>query len=604
MASKRIIILCDGTWQSRTQTLIRGIKNKFIGQFLTNIALLGQAIKTKDAEGVEQIVFYQDGVGTGLSLLTNIVAGATGAGLTANLIEAYSFLVDNYNEGDEIFLFGYSRGAFTARALSGFVLWAGIMTKAQLSYIQPIFDAYKGRSPSNPAKTDYAAKMLHYFTGKWPSEESMKVEVVAELRRFSNGRTRTDDPVDPGRRMRDQVGPRVVPPKIKFIGVMETVGALGIPGQFQSSWAQSKFSFFDTGLSSNVEIAYQALALDENREDFTHEKVGICTDTTLIGTTHSPTLWDHFDPTRGQTMTEVWFNGAHGDVGGGNKKRGLADVVLANLCAHLTDRPENQSPLLALDIEHIKRIQDRSQGWAMAEPERSRHWYTFRKERQVCGTLWEKEHPATTPPSPGSTSAGRGPVWGNDVPFGPNREMIHHSIVEAGRANPATSEQFEVLRKKDPDVLHMLWTRAADPSSLLPTERYLRWTRPDRSSNKGRGDGDDDASPAPWETWPRPPLALRSNGKQRKILLQDAFTDAMRGIGVWIDVVTWPATVALSTVVAGSTRTDNLAGKPPAHPGRVSADYFRRSGRKLKEVWRVGKTKRAESRRAPSAATI
>ncbi|CAD6941006.1 unnamed protein product, partial [Tilletia laevis] len=81
-----------------------------------NIALMAQALKPHDQDGVPQVVYYQPGVGTTVGLVANVIASATGNGLLDNLIAAYGFLVDNYAEGDDIYLFGFSRGAYTARA--------------------------------------------------------------------------------------------------------------------------------------------------------------------------------------------------------------------------------------------------------------------------------------------------------------------------------------------------------------------------------------------------------------------------------------------------------------------------------------------------------
>ncbi|KAE8211529.1 hypothetical protein CF327_g4714 [Tilletia walkeri] len=490
---KKIVLLLDGTWASRTQALMQCFRSRSGEERLSNVgvagsvlavALLAQAIKTENADGIPQICFYQEGVGTSVGLLTNIISGATGAGLSQNLIEAYSFIVDNYNPGDELFLIGFSRGAYTARALSGFILWAGIMSKAALRHIQPIYQAYRKRSPSKPEDTDLAAQVLWRYTGIWPSAESMRVEQLvveqhavtaaaraatsawgSKLGLSSGGKGEGPDPGGARRQLRaststleveleEQVerGPRAQPPNVKFLGVMDTVGALGVPGKFGTRWARQFYEFFDTGLSSNVEYAWQALALGEERADF------------------SPTLWYHFEPHNGQELSEIWFGGSHANVGGTLAHHGLSDIVLACLCAHLTDRGER--PMLELDIEHVKNTQDRSAAWAKEEPYKSRWFFEFRKIRQVCGML--KTGPSGENGDEDNGSA-KEPRWADEIPYGPNKEMLHHSIVMSGRIDPATAPQFQVLRQRDPERLGKMWDSAANASSLLPTECYLRW---------------------------------------------------------------------------------------------------------------------------------
>jgi len=530
-------------------------------------------------------------------------------------MEAYSFLVDNYNEGDEIFLFGWSRGAYTARALSGFILWCGIMTKPQLAFIRPIYQASCRRSPSNPELTDWAAEVLFRVTGRWPSVESSRVEGVEFEKHLGSPPAPAADPVSsggaeantgatPAKDSRSQgMGPKqgsfhstarleaeasgacVVPPKIKFIGCLDTVGALGVPGQFGTRWAQRKFSFFDTGLSSNVEVAYQALALSENRKDFT------------------PTLWDRYDPNSTQRMKEVWFAGSHGDVGGGHPQHGLSDVVLANLVAHLTDFPQGGKPRLALDIEHVKRVQDRTFGWAKQEPYRSRHWFTFRKARQVCENLEEKKEAAAAAaeglPEEGSDDGRKPEVWANEEPSGPNREFVHHSVVISGRFDPARSEEFKTLRERDPEQLQLIWARASDPNTLLPTERYLRWegSEGDAPTADGASSGQNPRVPPLSVSWARAPSNLSPNGIRRYIALKDALVHTMTGIKYLSQVVTWPVVVALNTVVTRQTSTENLAGKPPAKPGQAAVQEFKRGVQRVRDAIAVGKKANTEEKK-------
>ncbi|KAE8201842.1 hypothetical protein CF328_g2550 [Tilletia controversa] len=319
---KKLVLLLDSTCSSRTGALVQGFKPRASDDNLIN------EIKAVDVKGIPQICFYQDGVRTSNGLLANIIAGSTGAGLADNLIEVYSFLVDNYNDGDEFFLLGFFRGMYIARALSGFTVWAGIMEKAQLAHIQAIYKAYRQRLPSDPQQTDLAAQVFWRYTEKWPSEESSRVESLVMQQhaataktapgqetawnfKFSslvggkgrghrsgpshvNGARRTSE--NPGATVeveiegdveRTERGPRIEPPKIRFIGVMDTIGALGVPGSYGSRWWRQFYEFFDTGLSTNIQTAWQALALEEERSDF------------------RPTLWYHFEPRSGQELMQT-----------------------------------------------------------------------------------------------------------------------------------------------------------------------------------------------------------------------------------------------------------------------------------------------------------
>ncbi|NER78506.1 MAG: DUF2235 domain-containing protein, partial [Leptolyngbya sp. SIO1D8] len=97
---KRLIVCCDGTWQ------------KLDSAYPTNVVKLAQAIKPLDKMGVQQVVYYDAGVGTGGGLDT-LLGGGLGKGIDKNIEDAYLFLCLNYVSGDEIYLFGFSRGAYT-----------------------------------------------------------------------------------------------------------------------------------------------------------------------------------------------------------------------------------------------------------------------------------------------------------------------------------------------------------------------------------------------------------------------------------------------------------------------------------------------------------
>jgi uncharacterized protein (DUF2235 family) len=253
---KRIIVCCDGTWDKPVQSF-RGRDSS------SNVWHFARRIAKSDGER-PQIVWYDQGVGTG-DLEDVIRGGISGYGLEQNILEAYRFLVSNYELGDELFLVGFSRGAYTVRSLAGMIRKCGII-----------------RQDNSP---NYGAAMKLYQNAEHP-----------------------DEPGPTQFRERYSVaGAGSIP--IWFLGVWDTVGARGIPVRFLSELTQRKYRFHDTELSGSVRNAYHALAIDERRWSF------------------EPTLWTS-NPKSGQTVEQRWFCGTHSDVGGGPASNGLPDVSL------------------------------------------------------------------------------------------------------------------------------------------------------------------------------------------------------------------------------------------------------------------------------------
>jgi len=239
---KRLILCCDGTWNKPDA-------EKDGHPIPTNVVRIAYRLAKRDGT-IPQIVYYDLGVGTG-NFFDRIVGGVLGKGLEDNIYDAYRFLVGNYELNDEIFLFGFSRGAFTARSISGMIRKCGILKRSAV-------DKYRD------------AKALYH----------------------SN--VRPDDPEAMDFRKNNSISPED-PIRVKFIGVWDTVGSLGIP---KKGGVTKELQFHDTELSGTVENAYHALALDEHRAPFL------------------PTLWD-YKPKTNQKVEQMWFCGAHSDVGGG-----------------------------------------------------------------------------------------------------------------------------------------------------------------------------------------------------------------------------------------------------------------------------------------------
>ena len=261
---KRLIVCADGTWNKRDRT-----KN----HRTTNVAKLCDLIVQIDAHDVKQFVKYQKGVGTG-PWYDKILGGITGAGLSANIRECYAWIVDNYAAGDELFFFGFSRGAFTARSLVGLIRNCGILRPEHRDRVSRAFDFYRDRDPAKHPRTQVA----QIFRDTYSHAEK---------------------------------------PLIKCVGVWDTVGSLGIPTTGPiGRLSRHFFGFHDMKLSSWVENAFHAVAIDEMRKPF------------------SPTLWELRNEdlaesrSVGQHIEQVWFAGVHSNVGGGYPDAGLSDLAL------------------------------------------------------------------------------------------------------------------------------------------------------------------------------------------------------------------------------------------------------------------------------------
>jgi uncharacterized protein (DUF2235 family) len=260
---RRLIVCCDGTWQSSVT------EKENIPSNVTKLARLIKRIgDDRNVKGKKwhQIVYYDGGVGTGnVSKTEGIRQGGTGAGLAENIIEAYNFIVLNWQPGDEIFCFGFSRGAYTARAVAGLVTDIGVIQPNDMQYFPEVYRAYMSNSKGESFRkstpwTDFVNGVLS------PEGEKRK----AEGTRFPNHHD-----------VAGQAKMWNIPPhgelavsddsrKIKVIGVWDTVGSLGVPdiAGVSNSKLRAKYGFHNVQLSEYVQHAYHALALDERRKAF------------------------------------------------------------------------------------------------------------------------------------------------------------------------------------------------------------------------------------------------------------------------------------------------------------------------------------------------
>jgi uncharacterized protein (DUF2235 family) len=255
---KRIILCADGTWNEPER------RDKASGRLQpTNVLKIARAVLPRSSAGVEQVLYYHEGVGTGGGLDT-YTGGAFGAGMEQNVRALYRFLVYNFAIGDEIYLFGFSRGAFTVRTLAGFMRKVGLLGKMDEYYTPELYELYqaKGEPDSN--------EWRHAFRN------------VREVRPC---------------------------PPILFIGVFDTVGSLGAPGFIGQVFNRDKYRYHDIELNETIQHAYHALAIDEQRQPFL------------------PSLWTRPQDWTG-TLEQVWFPGVHSNVGGSYSPDGLANEAL------------------------------------------------------------------------------------------------------------------------------------------------------------------------------------------------------------------------------------------------------------------------------------
>jgi uncharacterized protein (DUF2235 family) len=253
---KRIVICFDGTWNKPADEALPAVD-----RLETNVCRFYESIKDKGADGSAQIKWYDEGVGS--KWYDRYLGGAIGAGLEINIIQGYEFLAQKYEEGDEVYVLGFSRGAYTARSLVGMIRNCGLIYPKHLSLrVAMAYGIYRTRGD---AVDSFTAKMF-------------RAAFCREI-------------------------------KIKFIGVWDTVGALGIPLHVLQDVNMKFYEFHDTKLSNIVDNAYHALAVDEYRLDY------------------RATLWDP-DVAPTQNLEQRWFIGAHCDVGGGYTDRRLSDMTL------------------------------------------------------------------------------------------------------------------------------------------------------------------------------------------------------------------------------------------------------------------------------------
>ncbi len=255
---KNIVVFSDGTGQKGGE----GVS--------TNVYQLFTFVEDRTPR---QIAFYDPGLGTDWKKITG---NAFGLGFSRNLKQCYQFIFDNFESGDQIYLFGFSRGAATVRSLASFINRFGILPKSRPDLIKEAYRLYKNRA------TNHGEMKIEAFREKHNSMKS----------------------------------------KIAFLGVWDTVAALGFPHKGPDVLLDRLFKhdFHNFDLSENVEFARQALAIDDERKTF------------------HPILWSKINNDTQKRIKQVWFAGVHTDIGGGYPEQGLSDISLNWMIDEATEK--------------------------------------------------------------------------------------------------------------------------------------------------------------------------------------------------------------------------------------------------------------------------
>ena len=295
---KGIVFCADGTWNGPGRDLdgdpvpaqpsnVLKFYHWLAGQdTLESTAYAGEAerIETDPATGVPvQVAKYLDGVGYDQNWLARILGGAFGAGIIARIVRGYTYVSRNYRSGDRIVLLGFSRGAYTARALAGLILDQGLLDAAKLDL--------------DDKDTAYRLGCAVWTAHQKRIREGLLEKIESALGDLPGFFTRMPDPAS------------LIPANLQAVAVWDTVGAMGVPEYAGEDTRLDAFRFADLDLDPRVGRGFHALSLDEERADFT------------------PTPWN---PRGG--VTQALFPGAHADVGGGypmaGGESGLSDGAL------------------------------------------------------------------------------------------------------------------------------------------------------------------------------------------------------------------------------------------------------------------------------------
>jgi hypothetical protein len=319
---RNIVLLSDGTGNSAAKL------NK------TNVWELYQALDLGDDD---QLAIYDDGVGTSGFRPLQLLGGAFGWGLSRNVRDLYEFLCRHYRPGDHIYIFGFSRGAFTARTLAGLIGRCGILDPTKTV---PRLRLFRWRYEDVHLNTHEG--LTTGVSLAYRSYRQVYKAPFARLYRWLRDRFLKKIPMPDEFRRKHSLDEEA---RIKFLGVWDTVDAVGLPVDELSTMIDRVFyphRFPDQDLSPQVERACHAIAIDDERHTF------------------HPVLWNERGTADSRRITQVWFPGMHSDVGGGYPDDDLARVPLCWMIGQVSF-DQRRGDGLRFDPDRLREIEQRAQ---------------------------------------------------------------------------------------------------------------------------------------------------------------------------------------------------------------------------------------------------
>ncbi len=315
---KRIVVLIDGTWNKEGDGADTNVARLDRGKTIVTQAF----IRAEATAGIAQHVYYHDGVGSEGDLTQRLLGGAIGLGLKKIIREVYEFLVSDYTAQDEIYIFGFSRGAYAARALAGLIGASGIQRQKDEDAFEIAWEHYRvapsvRQQPQNASAGD--RKTLDTYN------------VLVQRQTFHDTRA------------------------IECVAVWDTVGSYGIPAGIGLAPLARYFTlvtlgFHDTSFGEHIKVGLHAVAVDEHRRPFV------------------PTFWTIAKGRQPKGHVEqTWFAGAHCNVGGGYAQTGLSDEALIWMIARvqaLTDLEFDVAAVRASTKPNLaEAVVDSTEGW-------------------------------------------------------------------------------------------------------------------------------------------------------------------------------------------------------------------------------------------------
>lgn len=317
---KRIVVLIDGTWNKEGTGADTNVAKLDSGKKTITQAF----IKASATDGIAQHVHYHDGVGSDGDLTQRLLGGAIGLGLKKIIQDVYEAIVSDFVAGDEIYIFGFSRGAYAARALAGLIGASGIQRQKNRDEFEVAWDHYRvapavRQQPQTASAGD--RKTLDTY------------DTLAQRQTFHDTRA------------------------IKCVAVWDTVGSYGIPAGIGLAPLARYFTlvtlgFHDTSFGEHIEVGLHAVAVDEHRRPFV------------------PTFWtiEKGRQPKGH-VEQTWFAGAHCNVGGGYPQSGLSDEALIWMIARVQALTKLEFDIVAVrantNANLAEAVVDSTKGWVI-----------------------------------------------------------------------------------------------------------------------------------------------------------------------------------------------------------------------------------------------